>query len=239
MLSASIYRTPRQGPYDRSEIVLINRLIDELRAASELALRVGMSSTRRMADAFTTAGHPVALVGRNGRVTYMSASFEALIGNGLQVKAGRLCSWQPDADRAIAAAVERVMRYDGQIGEPYASIVLPRRNGLRPLLAQVIPVVGVANDFLNLVSAIVILTDFEAASAGPAAAVLLQAFGLAPAEARLAAQIGAGRTLPDIAQAEATSRETLRSRLKSIFDKTGTSRQSELVLLLSKLTTRP
>jgi len=236
MLSASIFRTPQQGRFERSEIALINQLAEQLRAAADLALRIGMSSTRRMMETFAAAGHAMALIGRNGRVVQMSAPFEALIGNGLQVKAGRLCSWEPDADRALSSAIDRAVRDDGEIGEAYTWVVLPRRNGLRPLMAQTIPVVGVANDFLNLVSAIIILTDLEASSAGPARAVLLQAFGLAPSEARLAAQIAAGRTLPELAQAEAISRETLRSRLKSIFDKTGTSRQSELVLLLSKLT---
>jgi DNA-binding CsgD family transcriptional regulator len=239
MLSASIYRTPQQGAYERSEIALINRLVAHLKAASELALHVGLASTRSMADAFTAAGHPVALIGRSGHVLYMSASCEALVGNGLQVKAGRLGSWEVNADRAFAAAIDRAARHESELKEPCASVVLPRRGGLRPLIAQVIPIVGAANDFLSLVSAIVILTDFEAVSAGPTRQVLGQAFGLTPSEARLAAQIAAGETLPEIALAERTSRETLRSRLKSIFHKTGTSRQAELVLLLSKLATPP
>lgn len=236
MLSASIYRKPQHGVFEPSEIALINRLADELRAASELALRIGLSSTRRMADVFTAAGHPLALIGRNGRVTYMSASFEGLIGNGLQIKAGRLTSWQAEADRMLAAAIDHAGRGE-PIGDIYRWVVLPRRGGLRPLLAQVVPVVGAAHDFLNLVSAIVLLTDCEAPPAGPLGTILTQAFGLTPTEARLAAQIAAGQTLPEIAVAERTSRETLRSRLKSIFDKTGTGRQAELVLLLSKLAT--
>jgi DNA-binding CsgD family transcriptional regulator/PAS domain-containing protein len=234
MLSASIYRRPQQGPYQSGEIELINKLVAQLRAASEVALRIGMSSARRMADAFTAAGHPIALIGLDGRIIEMSASFERLIGNGVLVRGGRLGSSEPDADRAIAAAVNRAIHHDGLMRGAEASVVLPRRSGLRPLLAQVVPVIGAAHDILHLVSAIAILTDLEAAACGPGETALQRAFGLSPAEARLAAQIAIGRTLPDIAQAEAMSRETLRSRLKSIFDKTGTSRQAELVLLLSK-----
>src|SRR5262249_61953262 len=94
---------------------------------------------------------------------------------------------------------------------------------------------GAAKYFLKRISAIVLLPDLESNAAGPERRVLAAAFGMAPAEARLAAQIVAGETLPEIAQREGISRETLRSRLKSIFEKTGTSRQSELVLLLAKL----
>jgi DNA-binding CsgD family transcriptional regulator len=113
--------------------------------------------------------------------------------------------------------------------------VLPRRNGLRPLVAEVVPVVGLAHDVLHLVAAIVTLTDLEAAGSSPSEALLEQAFGLTPAEARLASQIAAGKTLAEIATEEGSARETLRSRLKSVFHKTGTGRQAELTLLLSKI----
>ena len=235
MLSASIYRKPRQGRFERAEIAQINRLTDQLRAAGELALRIGLTSTRRMAETFTAAGHPLALIGRNARVLYMSAPFEALVGNGLQVKAGRLIASDAEAERALGAAIARATRCEAVVGEAFQWVVLPRRDGLRPLMAQLVPIVGVANDFLNPVSAIVLLTDLEASAAGPEKHLLAAAFALAPAEARLAAQIVAGDTLPEIARREGVSRETLRSRLKSIFEKTGTSRQSELVLLLAKL----
>jgi len=229
MLSASIYRKPQHGPFERSETELMNKLVAQLRGAGEVAMRIGLSSTRRMADAFTAAGNPVALFGRDGRIAHMSPGFEKLVGNGMHVKGGRLGSWQPDADRRIADAIARA----SQCGES-ASVVLPRRNGLRPILAQVIPVVGAAHDLLHLVSAIAVLTDLEATSAGPAEAALRQAFGLTQAESRLAAEIAAGRTLPDISRDQGVSRETLRSRLKSVFNKTGTSRQADLALLLSK-----
>jgi DNA-binding CsgD family transcriptional regulator len=165
----------------------------------------------------------------------MSAPFEALIGNGLQVKAGRLSASDTEAERVLGAAIARATQHEIAVGEAFRWLVVPRRGGLRPLMVQLVPVVGVANDFLNPVSAIVLLTDLEANVTGPEKGVLADAFGLAPAEARLAAQIVAGETLPEIAHREGVSRETLRSRLKSIFEKTGTSRQSELVLLLAKL----
>ncbi|MBV8837183.1 MAG: helix-turn-helix transcriptional regulator [Alphaproteobacteria bacterium] len=79
------------------------------------------------------------------------------------------------------------------------------------------------------------MTDLEATGASPSEAMLQQAFDLTPAEARLAAQIATGRSLPDIARAEGGSHETLRSQLKAVFAKTGTARQAELAVLLAKL----
>jgi DNA-binding CsgD family transcriptional regulator len=235
-LPVSIERSIGQGPFMRDEVAAMNKLFAHLRAAGDLAIRIGMTATQRMADAFSTVGHPVALLGRDGSVIHMNARFEHLVGDGVLVRAGKLASWQPDAGRAFEAAIGRALRYGGTADGPLTSVVLPRRNGLRPLVAQVTPVVGMAHDVLHLVAAIVTLTDLEAARLGPAEAVLEQAFGLTPAEARLAAKLAAGKTLADIAVEEGYSRETLRSRLKSIFDKTGTGRQAELTLLLAKIT---
>lgn len=237
-LPISIERRIAEGPFQRGEVALMTELFAHLRAAGEIAIRIGMASARQMADALSATGHPVALLGRSGCVLHMNAQFEGLIDDGIHVKASRLGSWQSDADRALTLAVDRALRHDGTLREPLAPVVLPRRAGLRPLLAQVAPVVGMANDVLPSVGAIVTLTDLESAGRGPAETVLEQAFEFTPAEARLAAQIAAGKTLAEISQREGSARETLRSRLKAVFEKTGTSRQAELALLLSKVPIR-
>ena len=67
---------------------------------------------------------------------------------------------------------------------------------------------------------------------GPPAAILAKTFRLTPAEAKLASVIARGAS-PEIAAGELKiSRETARNQLKSVFAKTNTHRQSELVALL-------
>ena len=57
-------------------------------------------------------------------------------------------------------------------------------------------------------------------------------FGLTPAEARLALQLVAGEALRSAAVKLGISYETARTELKNIFNKTGTCRQGELVIVL-------
>ena len=57
-------------------------------------------------------------------------------------------------------------------------------------------------------------------------------FSLAPAEARLALHLVAGETLRSAAVKLSIAYETARSQLKSIFKKTGTCRQAELVIVI-------
>ena len=57
-------------------------------------------------------------------------------------------------------------------------------------------------------------------------------FGLTPAEARLALHLVAGETLRSAEAKLSITYETARTHLKNIFDKTGTCRQAELVVVI-------
>jgi DNA-binding CsgD family transcriptional regulator len=61
------------------------------------------------------------------------------------------------------------------------------------------------------------------------------AFGLTPAEVRLCCLLGENHTLKESGDLLGVTHETVRQRLKTVFQKTGTNRQSELVALLKRL----
>ena len=62
--------------------------------------------------------------------------------------------------------------------------------------------------------------------------LLRRHFGLTPAEARLALHLAAGETLRSAEAKLRMTYETARTYLKSIFQKTGTCRQAELVVVI-------
>ena len=62
--------------------------------------------------------------------------------------------------------------------------------------------------------------------------LLQRHFGLTPAEARLALHLVAGETLRSAEVNLSISYETARTCLKKIFNKTGTCRQAELVMVI-------
>lgn len=64
----------------------------------------------------------------------------------------------------------------------------------------------------------------------------LRAFGLTPAEIRMCEMLVLGYPLKQAAEGLGITFETARDRLKSIFQKTGTNRQSALATLLGKIT---
>jgi DNA-binding CsgD family transcriptional regulator len=60
-------------------------------------------------------------------------------------------------------------------------------------------------------------------------------YGLTRREAAVAAKLADGKSVEDLAHELGISYETARTHLRRIFDKTGTSRQSELVSRLARM----
>jgi DNA-binding CsgD family transcriptional regulator len=194
---------------------------------------VAIGTGRR--SVLATAGHPLALLGADGRVIHYNSRFEQLVAEAVLVVGLRLASCQADANRALAAAIASAIGPEASEAVASRTVVLPRAGG-RPLIAEVTSVVAYEDRNVPCpVAAIVTLTDLGSRSCVPCADLLQKAFGLTPAEARLASQIGEGRTLANIAHTDDLARQTLRSRLKSIFHKTRTRRQAELTLLMSRI----
>jgi DNA-binding CsgD family transcriptional regulator len=60
-------------------------------------------------------------------------------------------------------------------------------------------------------------------------------YGLTPAQARVAIAIAEGQTLNQYAAANGLTRETPKGQLAEVFNKTGVSRQAELVSLIWRI----
>lgn len=236
--STSIFRRADHEPSGREEIEDINALAGRVQNVGHLMMQFGLVASQRLADALALNGQPVALLGYDGTVMHASPSFEQVVRGALSIKDGRMASWHPDSNQRLGQAVGSATRREMDLSEPCKPIVLPKRNSTRPLIATIIPVVGSARDLLHMVAAVISVVDLNAEAPRPNIAVLQQAFGFSPAEAKLATDIALGKTLVEIAAWSDVSKETLRSRLKSIFSKTATSRQSELALLLSRIPVR-
>jgi DNA-binding CsgD family transcriptional regulator len=75
----------------------------------------------------------------------------------------------------------------------------------------------------------------DSAGRGPLSVEAMRAlFGFTGAEARLAHSMAEGRTLEEHATTSGITVESARSLLKRVFERTGTSRQAELVRLLTR-----
>lgn len=95
-------------------------------------------------------------------------------------------------------------------------------------IAQLDDVVAL-DDLSDIPCFMVMISDPEHRSGTVDSRELRTVYGLTPAEASLTAALVQGETLAQIAAGRQIAVDTARKRLKSIFEKTKTHRQSELI----------
>lgn len=163
------------------------------------------------------------VVEESGRVVFANRmGRDLLLGQHvLGLQAGRVSAAAPDErdvlSGAITAAAERgrrsILRFSAMDGEMQLTI--------GPLQEQ-----GQASRFA-------MISVSGARLASTAILALRETFDLTSAESGILAELLAGRTLNEAASARHISVNTARSHLRAILAKTNTSRQTELIRLLS------
>lgn len=229
-------RQERQSAFDRDERRALGHLLPHLTRAGTLGSDQGQAWGDR--GEAVSAGRMV--VDGHGRVEWCDAASEALLATGrpLLIRHGRLRA----AARADAAGLERLLAgvcRDADIPQAGGSLVMGGADGdPAPLryLVEVCPLREASAFGMPAVKrATVTIRSLAPAPAAPDPARLRGALGLTGAEASLAAELAAGRSLRDAATRCGVTFGTARNYLLQIFRKTGTRRQADLVSLARTL----
>ena len=180
-------------------------------------------------------GTAAILVDRNGKVVGLNDAARDCLGGGLDIRNRRVIASDPAAQRALTRLIEGGRDGCHVQADAGGQVVVARRHG-RPLILRTIRLDGGAGRLCPGASAIVLLLDVGRISL-PSEPQLMSAFGLSCGEARLAICLAAGERLESAASRCGISYETARKRVKGVFEKTDTRRQSELVALVIRIGT--
>jgi DNA-binding CsgD family transcriptional regulator len=223
-------RNTAQGPFQRDELRALDRLIPHLRRVMTLSASIGEARDSERLDALQSMRVAAALCDSTGRIMRLNAAFEDLLGGGLDLVDRHLHAGDPRASSAVAAMIRQTTLAGlGLIVLPPQPVVIPMVDGRRVTLTAT-PVEGAMRDLFRVGK--VLLTAQVATPVRPDIARLAARFGLTPAEARLAARLAAGDALQTAADRLGVTYGTARQYLKSVFAKTETHRQAELVARL-------
>lgn len=228
----SLQRSILQGPFTPDEMRQLAELSKQLGSAAAVARALGFARADAALDAFSATGTPAIMLDRNGNVLLANSSAEGLLGRGLQIVHRRLVSYDRTATDALDRSLKQLL-CSPETAATVPPVLLPRYDG-RPLVAYPLRLPAVSYNALAPCQAIVILNDPDTRPR-PLDSVLQYCFRLTLSEAKLAREICSGHGLETVADKLGVSYETARNQLKSIFAKTETHRQSELVALLTRL----
>jgi DNA-binding CsgD family transcriptional regulator len=232
-LALTAERLARQEPFSSSEIETLSRLVPHIQGAGRMALHLAAARDEGLLDGFTHFDCGALLLDWMGRVLRVNAKGESLLGPWLTIRNRRLSAGGRDCDaslqKLIGAALNPRPLHEG---EPLSPIAIARPGG-GPLIVQAAPVARSAADFFQQAKAVLMIVD-PGAPRTPGEPLLRQVFGLTGAEAAIAMALARGDDLDTIAGMRKVSLGTLRHQVKSIFAKTETGRQAELVALLGR-----
>jgi DNA-binding CsgD family transcriptional regulator len=229
-VSFILSRPMNAGPFERASADLLDELRPHLARSVLISARLQLERARVAGHALAAIGVPALVFDENGKVLFANPLIEAMTGH-VHWRAFDFVSLKDaSADRLLREAIAAIHRESAASGVRSFPIRNPEAEA--PMVAHVIPIRLSARDIFLRCAAVLALTPVTAPQAPPVELVQ-SLFDLTPAEARVARAIAAGKTVEDIASDGGVSSNTVRTHVRGVLEKTGCSRQADVVALLA------
>jgi len=232
-------RRRSEARFTRRDRKLLELITPHLRQAIRIYAKLNRMTSERdvYAGAVSQLSVATIILDEQGRVLNTNAVARALLeqGDALSLRGERLHIEGRDINKELQQAL--------------ANIIMAQQSGKASVVRALrVPRPAGGSD-LGLVIRPVPTTQWSEGQSSPCAAVFISdpdlqqpasqqilgdLFELTPAEANLAILLARGLSLAEVSNAQNISQHTARAQLKSIFAKTGVSRQAELVRLVLK-----
>lgn len=212
---------------------LLERLLPAITDATRLAMRFGRMKANAMAAALEDHRRPCIALRRDMVMTAISPSAEGLLSSGqyLTMRGGRLHASHRDSDRNLHDRVARIAALDPNAMRRGLIALYSATHDAPAIVASLMPV----PDRSDLFETCALLTLASQTAQDDVSELLADVYRLTPTEAAVSIAIAAGQSPTQIATERGQSRETVRTHLRSIRQKTGTHRQSEVAALIGRL----
>jgi DNA-binding CsgD family transcriptional regulator len=236
-LQFATQRSKRVGNYGEGQMRLMSHIAPHVKRAVQVHRKIhSVTAEKKWAlGALDQLRMSVILTNANGMPQFTNCAAEHMLtqGDGVGTHQGRLILSNPSETSRLYKLID-----DAAQGTPGTTqggdmrISLPNGEFLHCMVMP-IPLEFTARWNIGLASGCVAVFLSKPGGLQLPPQRLAEQYGLTPAEGRLAAKLTALRSLEQAADDLIISVHTARSQLKSIFAKTGTKSQSELLILLA------
>ncbi len=234
-----ISRRRSEPRFDAAARALLARITPHLRRAIQIYAILNRTTSERdvYAGAVDQLSVATIILDEQGRVLNNNALASALLeeADGLKVREQFLQVEGRDLNRELQLALSSVIRAQRENATAVVRALRVPRSGARADLGLVVRPVPHSDrgKGQSIPCAAVFVSDPDLKESA-SQQILGELFGLTPAEANLAILLARGLSLAEVSETQHISPHTARAQLKSVFAKTGASRQAELVRLVLK-----
>lgn len=212
-------------------------LVSQLARGIEMSWRMGATEVERTlySDVMDRLYVGVVILDHSGKIVRVSDAANRFIEarDGLQIQGHKLRATSAKEDRDFQVVIKTALA-SAAADETIAArgISLTRQSGSRNLGVIVRPIKASKGSAAAANSAVAVYIRDPEANPDVEGDLVRQLFDLTPAEAAVARRLTSGLSLEDAATSLDISRNTARAHLRSIFSKSGITRQTELVRLV-------
>lgn len=237
-MQVTFLRERGKPAFGREELAFLEMLMPHTELVMTLHNQVDRLSV--MADLaqehLAQSGTGIVLLNEDGRVNFTNRTAERTLRDPV---------FEPHGDHAVRLAdpalqarllglLHDCISLSRRAGVMTGGVLAAPRDGKPPISLMVLPYrnhTGLRTGLAQASRAVLIIHDPLSPRLEPPA-ILRELYGLSEPEMQVCWRLGNGDSVAEIAASLGVSRETIRSQLKRVFAKTGTSRQAELVRLL-------
>jgi DNA-binding CsgD family transcriptional regulator len=225
--AVNLERENARGPVEASAIQRLDELRPHIARSAFMAARLQLERARATVEALSLVRLPALVFDERGKVLAANQSIEALTRH-IHWRARDYVSLKDRAaDKLLRGAIATIDSEDGPSVRSF-----PARGPDETMVVHVIPFRLSARDIFVRCAGVLALTPVTLPQAPPVELVQ-SLFDLTPAEARVARSLASGKTVDDIAADRTISPNTIRTQIRGLLEKTGCTRQVDVVALLT------
>lgn len=236
-----VTRNHESQPFSEADKTLCRTLLPHLKRSIQLHARLDSLECERQLFAGTINRMLLGIVSftQTGQILEMNQEAKRILGekDGIRLSGNTLTADSVQEGRELQRMLKQAFaehpseQEEGPGVVQALSITRPSGRAKLGVLIRAIPL-GQWSESRQRPGTVVFLRDPESSGAQPSQELVRRLFGLTRMEAQLALLLTEGLTLDEAAEQMNVRRNTARTHLRSIFSKTGVTRQTMLVRLL-------
>jgi DNA-binding CsgD family transcriptional regulator len=233
----AVFRDEEQGRADDEMRRRMRLIVPHVRRAVLIGNVINLSKTENTAFADTLSGLAagVFFVDENARIVFANRSGEIMLDEGkiLRRKDSMLTAVDPRITTTLPDVIASARDGDAAVG--VNGIAIPLSSSPEPWLAHILPLTSGARQHAGIVYSAVAAVFVHQASleAHSSMETMSKLYRLTPSELRVLAAVSEVGGVSAVAEVVGISEATVKSHLQSLFAKTGTNRQIDLVKLVA------
>jgi DNA-binding CsgD family transcriptional regulator len=231
VLFLSVERKRVAGPVPAATVRELDALRPHLARSALMSARLQLERAKAAAETMSAIGLPALVFDERGKVLAANRRMEELTDHIRWQALGRVSLKDASADALFRQAIDALGVTEAL---PTASFAVRDGDSRAVMVAHVVPIRRASRDIFMGCAAMLVLTPVTLPN-GPPADLVTSLFDLTPAEARVARELSGGKSIAEIATNGGVSRNTVRTQVRGILEKTGCRRQTEVVALLNGL----